>query len=331
MRQVTTNIAIFVPHSGCPQQCSFCDQRVISGAQMPPTVAEVKQTCKTALEYGKKQLEIAFFGGSFTAIERGFMVELLESVQEFLQVDRIVGIRISTRPDAIDEEVLAVLKKYGVTSIELGAQSMDNDVLGLNKRGHTADDVRKAATLIKEWGFSLGLQMMTGLYGATQHSDYQTAQELVALAPDTMRVYPTVVLENTELADLCKSGEYSPPNVEETLPLCAKIIRLIRDNNIELIRLGLHASTDMEAKIVAGCYHQAFGELCKSAIYLDEIVKKLQNYGTNRFLIQICHRRASQILGQKRGNLTKLHSLGYDIEYKILRDMDEDYIITERG
>ncbi|MEG2073436.1 MAG: radical SAM protein, partial [Angelakisella sp.] len=168
MNAVSGNIAIFVPHSGCPQQCSFCNQKTISGTQNPPTGEEAAQLCKDALAglpTHQGQVEIAFFGGSFTAIPREYMMELLAAVQPYLSDSRVKGIRLSTRPDAIDRRRLDILQSYGVTAIELGAQSMDDRVLAMNRRGHTAQSVRDASALIKEYGFSLGLQMMTGLYG----------------------------------------------------------------------------------------------------------------------------------------------------------------------
>jgi histone acetyltransferase (RNA polymerase elongator complex component) len=180
------------------------------------TAEEVKNTLKKAKNdnLSSENTEIAFFGGSFTAIDRSYMVSLLEEAKPFIENKVFSGIRISTRPDAIDEEVLLLLKKYGVTAIELGAQSMNDEVLLSNRRGHTVDDVVNASLLIKKHGFSLGLQMMTGLYKSTREIDVETAKRIVALKPDTVRIYPTIVLENTHLAELLKSGEYKPEELE---------------------------------------------------------------------------------------------------------------------
>ena len=167
------NLSIFVPHAGCPNQCSFCDQRSISGTQNPPTAEEVSALCDEFLPKEKgDDYEIAFFGGSFTAIDREYMLQLLKAAYPFVQQGRAAGIRISTRPDCISTEILDILKQYGVTSIELGAQSMQDDVLKVNLRGHTEEDVVKASCLIKQYGFSLGLQMMTGLYGQKNYMEY---------------------------------------------------------------------------------------------------------------------------------------------------------------
>ena len=208
-----SNISIFVPHIGCKHQCTFCNQREITGQQYCPGADDVisaAQQAKRDLGERTKNAEIAFFGGSFTAIKRSYMTELLEAAYPFVKDGSFYGIRLSTRPDAIDREVLDILRGYGVTSIELGAQSMDDDVLKMNRRGHTAADVEKASALIKEYGFSLGLQMMTGLYGSSDEKDRETARRLARLSPETVRIYPTVVMRGTELYGLYSRGEYSP-------------------------------------------------------------------------------------------------------------------------
>ena len=181
------NIAIFVPHAGCPHQCSFCDQRKISAAQQIPTLEQVQEICRQAIAHPRrpKQLEIAFFGGSFTAIPEKEQNALLEAVQPFLAMEGVTGIRISTRPDCITPEILQRLQQFHVTAIELGAQSMQDAVLQKNHRGHTAQDVRNAAKWITAAGFSLGLQMMIGLDGSTPEQERETLQELLALHPET--------------------------------------------------------------------------------------------------------------------------------------------------
>lgn len=209
-----TNISVFVPHIGCPQKCSFCNQHAITGYTKAPTAADVHEAvCKalanTEARGGYYQYEIAFFGGSFTAIERKYMIELLEAAHYYVKNKKVTGIRISTRPDAIDKETLDLLKKYGVTSIELGAQSMNDAVLEANFRGHDAQCVRNASHLIKSAGFELGLQMMTGLYKSTKDRDIETAKEFVKIKPKTVRIYPTVVLKNTYLGKLYKEKKIS--------------------------------------------------------------------------------------------------------------------------
>ena len=202
-----SNIAIFVPHAGCPHKCSFCDQRTISGAQHSPTGQEVTAVCAQAAEEMKEpgNAEIAFFGGSFTAIDRGYMLELLKAAHPFVQEGKVKGIRISTRPDCITPEILDILKQYGVTAIELGAQSMVDEVLEANERGHCASDAVNASALIRLYGFELGLQMMTGLYKSSPERDMETMRRIIGISPDTVRIYPTVVLKGTALAEIMLS------------------------------------------------------------------------------------------------------------------------------
>ena len=308
------NLSIFVPHQGCPNQCSFCDQRSISGKQNPPTAQEVFDICEQFLpKENGKDYEIAFFGGSFTAIERSYMISLLQAAYSFVKANRAMGIRISTRPDCIDKEILDILKSYGVTSIELGAQSMQDDVLMMNHRGHTQADVEKASKLIKEYGFSLGLQMMTGLYGQKDYMEYaiDTANKFVALKPDTVRIYPTVTLKNTLLEQKFLSGEYIPPSLEETVDICAKLMDMFNENNIRIIKMGLHADTGMEGKIIAGPYHPAFRELCISKLYFEKIKCKLTNVNSKNIIIKVNSKELSQWKGQKNTNIHRLSQLGY--------------------
>ena len=334
MKTLAGNIAIFVPHSGCPQQCSFCNQRTISGTMSIPTGETAYNICKEALETLPERVgkvEIAFFGGSFTAVKREYMLELLQAVNPFLNDERVIGIRCSTRPDAIDDERLDILKKYGVTAIELGAQSMDSEVLSLNKRGHTAEDVINASRLIKEYGFSLGLQMMTGLFGSTEETDIASAEKLAALEPDTIRIYPTVVLKHTDLYEYQRMGLYKAPDVEETLPRLIRIRKIFKDKNITIIRTGLHASETMEEDIVGGCYHQALGELCINAEILEEIKEKLKNIDTKDIHIVVNPRKYSMVVGQKKRNIQKLTEMGYSVQVTHGdTNMNETYILKAK-
>lgn len=311
------NLSIFVPHAGCPNQCSFCDQRSISGTQNPPTAEEVSALCDEFLPKEKgDDYEIAFFGGSFTAIDREYMLQLLKAAYPFVQQGRAAGIRISTRPDCISEEILDILKQYGVTSIELGAQSMQDDVLKANLRGHTEEDVVKASCLIKQYGFSLGLQMMTGLYGQKNYMEYalDTAEKFAALQPDTVRIYPTVTLKNTLLEQKFLSGEYIPPTLGETVEICAQLMDIFEKNNIRIIKMGLHADTGLEGKIVAGPYHPAFRELCISQRFLCRIKSQLTNKDREEYIIKVNPKELSQWKGQKNSNIKSLGSMGLNVQ-----------------
>lgn len=321
MRHV--NIAVFVPHSGCPNQCSFCNQRAISGHTKQPTPQDVIDVCEVAQKGGCEEAEVqlAFFGGSFTAIEREYMVSLLEAAQGYIEngfLNR--GIRISTRPDFIDGEILTLLKKYGVRAIELGAQSMDDGVLTLNKRGHTAHDVRKAAVLIKEYGFELGLQMMTGLWGSSDEDSINTAKEFIALKPDTVRIYPTVVLKNTLLGEKFESGEYSPPDLQHSIELVAELLPMFEENGISVIRVGLHAQSDVERDYLAGAYHPALRELCEGEIYYKKILSDLQNQPKGSYEIAVSPCEISKATGQKKKNILRLAEQGYSC--KVIADKD---------
>lgn len=310
------NIGLFVAHRGCPHQCSFCNQHIISGTAGNVTEQDVINAIEENKKSGHKNAQLAFFGGSFTAIERDYMVSLLKVAKLFIDSGDISGIRISTRPDCIDDEVLYTLKQYGVQSIELGAQSMDDDVLRLNDRGHTSKDVEDASELIKKHGFELGLQMMTGLYGDTDEKCIQTAKRLVNLKPNTVRIYPTVVLEKTKLAKLYKSGEYIPQTLNNAVKLCAKLLKIFEDKSIKVIRLGLHSGGGVEEGYVAGVYHPAFRELCESQIYFENTLDKLQNHTKGRYDVFINPKEFSKMIGQKRLNIKKLENIGYECKIR---------------
>ncbi len=316
------NVAFFIPHIGCPNRCSFCNQNTISGENSVPSVDYIKETLDKAVtsmdKDALKSSEIAFFGGSFTAIDKNLMTELLASVQGYIGESGFCGIRVSTRPDAIDDEILSLLKKYRVTSIELGAQSMSDDVLLKNMRGHTADDVFNASKLIKNHGFSLGLQMMTGLYGDTAQGAVETAKKFIEIKPDTVRIYPTVVLKDTYLAKLYADGKYDPLNVEETVLLCAELLNMFEENNIKVIRVGLHDQPGLKDNFVAGAYHAALGELIMGEqMFLKALsaLKKAKIEG-GVVCVAVNPSNLSQMIGQKKRNLKRFSDLGYKVSVK---------------
>lgn len=262
-----------------------------------------------------KNAEIAFFGGSFTAIDREYMVSLLSVAHLAVKKYGFMGIRISTRPDKIDHEVLPILKAHSVTSIELGAQSMVNAVLMANDRGHTAEDVKNASGLIKEYGFELGLQMMTGLYKSDYSADLYTAKEIISLKPNTVRIYPTVTLENTTLCDLYKKGEYVPPSLEETVELCSELMEGFEKNGICVIRVGLHAVDEVSSKRVAGPYHPAFRELCISRMLLKKYMNLLSSYPHGEYIIAVNPKLISPSIGQNKSNIKELQKNGYTVKF----------------
>lgn len=318
-----SNISIFIPHLGCPHACSFCNQNTISGETKAPTADEVRETLKKALQEVKdrRNTEIAFFGGSFTAIDREYMLDLLKTANEFLGDNGFYGIRISTRPDFINKEILDILKGFGVTAIELGAQSMCDEVLLANERGHTASDVVNASKLIKKFGFELGLQMMTGLYKSTPELDLFTASEIIRLKPKTVRIYPVSVLKGTKLHSLYSSGEYKLISFEDMVSLCSKILIMFKDAGIDVIRCGLHASNDVNENLITGYYHPAFKELCEGLIYRDEAERLIHECKDRHFEFLVNEKCISKALGQKKENVKYFDDKGISIKFIPDKDM----------
>ena len=305
-------IPVFVPHLGCPHTCVFCNQRRISGSEKSATAETVKQAVAQAAalpSHGAKR-QLAFYGGSFTAIPAAQQEELLGAAQEAIRQGSVDSIRLSTRPDAIDEQVLARLKRFGVETVELGAQSMDDEVLRLSERGHTAADVERAAAAVKAAGFSLVLQMMTGLPGDSAEKSIATAKRIIALRPDAVRIYPTVIVRDTALYDRYLAGEYREHTVEDAVALCARLVPLFEEAEIGIIRLGLNPTEELSSgAAVAGAYHPALGELVKSRIYLNKARALLTGVeAKSRVTLGVDRRALSQMTGQKRGNLRALRA-----------------------
>lgn len=307
-----------MPHIGCPCKCSFCNQNAITGKLKPANADDVFSAVKLANERISKSpetVQIAFFGGSFTAIPKENMTALLAAAKT--EVDRLGlgGIRISTRPDKIDENVLEILKCYGVTAIELGAQSMCDEVLQLNKRGHTAKQVEEASKLIKAYGFELGLQMMTGLLGDTDENAVQTAEKIIELRPETVRIYPTIIFEKTYLHELWQEGKYKPQTLEEAVSICSVLIEMFEKENIKIIRTGLHADSEMQNGFSSGPFHPAFKELCMSRIFYNKLLEKLSENKQKNCVVRVNPKSISVALGQKKTNLQKLKDNGFDVKF----------------
>ncbi len=325
------NVALFVVHKGCPNMCSFCNQRSISGSQKDLLPEDVHSAAKTAIASLSKEEtqggEIAFFGGSFTMVERSYMLSLLEAAYEYVEKGIFKGIRISTRPDGIDREICETLKKYGVTAVELGAQSLDDKVLSLNDRGHTAKQVENASRMLKEYGFELGLQMMTGLYGSEDADSIMTAEKIIALAPETVRIYPTVVLKGTKLFDLMQKGEFLPKGIDETADLCAKLIPMFENAGIKVIRVGLHSGGDVESGFADGAYHPALREICEGRIYYNQALTQLEGKEKGRYILGVSSKEMSKMTGQKKSNLIRLSEKGYDCSVKSIEGLGKYEIV----
>lgn len=320
MKSKHINLALFVPHLGCPRQCVFCNQNQITGKGQRLTPKDVDMAVEASAlgpPVEGEVREIAFFGGSFTAIEEDYMISLLETASKHIKSGLFTGIRISTRPDAVNYDICKLLREYGVSSVELGAQSMDDEVLSLNKRGHRARDVEKAVRVLQDFSFEVGLQMMTGLYGSSFEESQSTAEKLIELKAKTVRIYPTLVLKGTELEHLYAAGLYEPQSLDDAVDLCSNLLLLFHGAGVDVIRLGLH-SGGLPDGYIAGPYHPAFRELCESAVYLRLARQALKDMKatSGSFTLTVNPRFLSQMIGQDRRNLTSLNKDGYDCKVR---------------
>lgn len=320
-------IPIFVPHLGCPNNCIFCNQKKISGQTKMVTAKDVKDTIEYYLSNFKddnKYVEVAFFGGSFTAIDKGTQEELLQAVQEYIVSKKVNSIRISTRPDCIDKDILKMLKRYHVKTIELGVQSMNNYILEQCKRGHTAEDVKRASKLIKWHGFILGHQMMIGLPESTKQDEVNTAKELIKLKPKIVRIYPVLVIKDTELARQYEEGQYIPLTVNQAVERCKEIVEMFNKNKITVIRIGLQNTEEIKepsesgSEVVSGPYHPAFRQLVEASMWYDSIVNKIKKINTKVIEVKIIanSENINNIIGHKKENMLKLKEV-YDVDVVI--------------
>ncbi len=326
MKNKTFHIPIFVPHKGCPHDCVFCNQHRITGQTSEMTTEMARDIIESHLatieKYNQSKsctIEIAYFGGSFTAIDREYMTSLLELGGEYVKSGRVHTLRCSTRPDCIDEEILSLCKFHGMGVIELGLQSADEEVLLKSARGHTFDDTINACRLIKEHGFSLGLQMMTGLPGDTREKSLNTARKIVDLGADSARIYPTLVMEGTHLWSMYESGEYVPESLEDAVSLVSEIVPLFEAAGIEILRIGLQTTDNVNEKTVIGPYHNAFAELVYGRIIRDKIEKHIieTNMKQTVFEFEAPKNKISQILGHKKENV-RYFNKKYGIKIKPL-------------
>lgn len=323
-------IPIFVPHLGCPNDCIFCNQKSISGQKSNMTKEKAKEIIENYLKSIDKenaQIEIAFFGGSFTAIEEERQEELLQVASEFVKSGQVSSIRVSTRPDAIDKNILKRLKKYKVKTIELGVQSSNNYILKRINRGHTFEDVKRAAKLIRWNGFRLGVQMRVGLPESTTIDEINTAKELIKLKPKMVRIYPVLVIKNTPLEKELEKGTYKPLTVVQAVEVCKEIVRLFHDKNIDIIRIGLQPTDEIsepgseKSEVVAGPYHPAFRQLVESAMWYDAIVGKIKrlNVKVKEVEVTVNPVDANNVIGHKKENVKNLKEL-YDVNLVLKQD-----------
>ncbi len=333
-------IPIFVPHLGCPNDCTFCNQKKISGQRKEITSEDVKNIIEYYLsnfQKGNKEVEVAFFGGSFTGIPIEIQEQLLSSAYEYIKMGKVDSIRISTRPDYINKDILKFLKKYKVQTIELGVQSTNDYILKKCKRGHTYEDVKKASKLIRKNKFTLGHQMMVGLPDSSKKDEIKTAKDLIKLKPKIIRIYPVLVIKDTKLEKDFHNGEYLPNTLEQAVDTCSVLLKMFSDKKIDVIRIGLQttdeicSSEEENSQVVAGPYHPAFRQLVEGRIFYDNVSKKIKNLNNKVKTIKISvnSKYMNNFVGHKRENLNRLKEI-YDINIIVKQDDSvKDYKIVE--
>lgn len=313
-------IPVFIPHQGCPHQCVFCNQFQITGTKksIPPSSDAILSEIDRFLGYNKdpeRETQIAFYGGNFLGLEKSRLIEFLDIASNYVQSGKVKGIRFSTRPETINDEILTFLDDYPVATIELGVQSMDDQVLSLSNRGHTRSDTLRAVSCLKQYDFEIGMQMMVGLPGDDEEKSLTTGHAISELLPDFVRIYPAVVLDKSPLAVWFRQGKYVPLSLSEGIKIVKKLYLLFMEKGINVIRMGLQADTDLEddAVMIAGPYHPAFGQLVISELFLDMarlILEKASMEDRKAFkenlAISVHPRNVSNIRGQKNNNIDML-------------------------
>ncbi|MFB3885537.1 MAG: elongator complex protein 3 [Thermodesulfobacteriota bacterium] len=303
-------IPIFLPYIGCSERCLFCNQKAASQKLLFPSavrnlIEDSLQTIPSSKDHRKKQ--VAFYGGSFTAIPQEDQIQYLKEVQPFLRSGLIDSIRVSTRPDALDEETLCLLKGAGVTTVEIGAQSMIDQVLSLARRGHCAEDTVSAAVRLKRWNFELGIQLMIGLPGDTIGRFLQTLDRVIDLKPDFVRIHPTLVLKGSPLEDLWRAGKYSPLSLDEAIQWLKKGILKLEAASIPSARIGLQPTEELERDLLAGPYHPALRQLIDSALFFDMAGHLLRISPNGGHVLFHCHPKdVSNLRGQRNENFLRL-------------------------
>ncbi len=309
-----SNISIFIPHLGCPFNCIFCDQYKITGSDSAVTPFDVYNILSQAAadtKMSKKDTQIAFFGGSFTAIDRALMISYLKTAHAFTGTDKFNSIRISTRPDCIDDATLDILKEFNVKTIELGIQSFDDDVLKASKRGYTAKTALTSCRLIQSRGFELGIQMMCGLPQDTQQKDIQTAHKIIELGCKQVRIYPVIVIEGTELCRQYRQGSYTPLTLDEAVDTCSKLYSMFYEKDITILKMGLHTASGG----VAGPFHPAFGELVRSQVFYNEVINAIQNKNIDcAYTLMVAPSFVSTAVGNGKRNTMRFKSRGFNIK-----------------
>jgi histone acetyltransferase (RNA polymerase elongator complex component) len=303
-------VPFFISHKGCPHRCVFCDQKRITGsAGEIPSEADILDTIAEGRKSaGSVPVEVAFYGGTFTGLPRDVQERLLRPLQPLIRSGGVVSVRVSTRPDAIDPEATDFLSGMGVGTVELGVQSMDDEVLSLAGRGHTAADTVSACRTLKEAGMKVGIQLMPGLPGDDTDRALASMDRVVGLFPDFIRIYPALVIAGTRLAELYQCGEYLPLDLEGALLVCKVMLHRAIASGVRVIRIGLQATAELDSgAVLAGPYHPAFRQLVEADLFYDLIAKLAGGGGIVSPLAVFCSpSRVSDVIGQRRGNLRRL-------------------------
>lgn len=302
-------IPVFFPNLGCREQCLFCNQKAKASEQPSPNAIRpfIEASLGKLPKKEHRERQVAFYGGSFTAIPKEEQIRYLKEVQPFLTSGLIDSIRISTRPDALDDETLSLLKAYKVKTIEIGVQSMINDVLRLIRRGHDAEDTIKATWRLKKWDFEVGFQLMIGLLGDTLPRFLQTLDQVIELQPNFVRIHPTLVLKGAPLEDLWRAGNYHPLSLSETIRWLKKGILKLETSSIQVARIGLQPTKELEMDLIAGPYHPSIHQLIDSAIYFEMAEVLLKNHLMEVQPLFFCHpKESSNLRGQRNENLIRL-------------------------
>jgi len=276
-------VPVFIPHAGCPHQCLFCNQRATTGRSATfPQAGSIRAEIDRFLAYRRdkrRPTEISFYGGNFLGLSPDRIADLLDLAADYVRCAAADGIRFSTRPDTIDPERIELITNYPVTTVELGVQSMRDDVLALCRRGHTSTDVRDAVAGLRTLPeLRLGLQMMIGLPGDSEAGALDSAVRIADLGPDFTRIYPTLVLEGSPLARWYSQGRYTPLSLTAAVDLARRISGIFQSRGIPVIRMGLQPTEELStsAALIAGPFHPAFGDLVHSAAWLDSLIGHLQ-------------------------------------------------------
>jgi len=320
-------VPIFITYQGCPHKCVYCKQEDITGVSNALTEDEIKEIVSKAIgskKYSKAKVrEIAFYGGTFTNLDKEEILRLLRIVRPYINSYGFDSIRISTRPDKINPSILGLLKNHKVETIEIGVQSLDDKVLKASGRGHSSEDCIYAAKLIKEYGFRLGIQLMLGLPMQDEKSFLETIQKVIDLSPEFVRIYPTIVIKGTALESLLLDGRYTPLTIQETIRICSKAVEMLEVNNISVIRIGLMNSQILEANYVAGPYHPSLGHMIRCRVFLERLSRLVNKKDFKTHTFKIPKDKAALFWGHKGEGLRILKGLTGATNIRVLKERGE--------